>query len=76
VTKCLKARIEESLHKQQIIRVRMTTASHFLGTVVPTQRLGKIPLLHKQLIVCTTTEPFNKVSPIQFAKDCLKGMAD
>jgi hypothetical protein len=29
-------------------------------------------LLHQQQIVFTTTHPFDK----QFAKDCLKGMAD
>jgi hypothetical protein len=58
----------------------MTTASRFLETnsetVVATQRLGELLLPHQQLLVCTTTQPFVKVSPIQFANDCLKGMAD
>jgi hypothetical protein len=44
--------------------------------IVATQRLGKLLLPHQQLIVCTITQPFNCVSPIQFAKDCFKGMAD
>jgi hypothetical protein len=45
-------------------------------TVVATQRLGELLLPYQQPIVCTTTQPFDKVFPIRFAKDYLKGMAD
>jgi hypothetical protein len=44
--------------------------------VVATQRLGELLLPHQQLIICTTTQPFDNVFPIQFAKGSLKGMAD
>jgi hypothetical protein len=46
--------------------------------VVATQWLGEFLLPHQRKVVCMTTEtqPFDKVFPIQLAKDYLKGMAD
>jgi hypothetical protein len=83
VTKFLKSGIEESLPRKRIVRVCMTTDSHFLGNELwdgccyPTARRISVTTSTKsRLDDSEKTQPFHKVFSSEFAKNCRKGMIE